>query len=1384
MEKKKEKESFVNSIQIGLNPSTPNNEVNKILYNFQHQVNAFIFTKYQLAEIPDIFRLIWKLLLTTAGNQSSTTRLASYRATGAFLTRVTPYYPDKVHESFSDVAINATIDFKSSAIIASSFAFLSTFFAAPLLPKFIKTTPVFHHFSSNDPAFSEHLAVIISNLGHLGTEWLKNLLQFFLERVEDSQSRYIIRAVSAIIGHNPKLYIGLVLEWVLTKGPNDIAKYISFLSFLIAPHINEIYDIDLFPIAKAAAQIIGEGKANFTDTDSSFQLLSVHSSSFNVDINENEETDTSSKFQIIVTQTAEPHEKIEISLEQSNSLKRPSFYMMKLPLSILKPNPDDSVLILGAKFKSIASYKEFDATEVFNIYEPYLASEYNETVSSAIQGLSLCINRFLEAVPPERLANPLRRILFTKTVSWYHSFDILRVIKNVNPKLFVEKLGKEFFIELLNCLIGFCFCENESLSHQSISVLTDLTTQSNYSTVVKTVVQRTDFFDSLLLKRAASTITSILLKYTSNYILGVESTVPEFQVKISELDLFSSKLIEASQIYFDHILTTTEIMNFFAVYDIDNSNNQLKQIINAACSIVLSSVEVVSGQEIDNPPFTLENYKFFKSIVETDIFNRNSDIITEDNKDFKSYISPMRASLLCAFKYIKLDDAIFIANISHQLFPLECSRYYSQKWSDLSEKQKNKMLSRITNFLQYVSNEQVHIEWCKICMNEKNLKSQNFLDAIESLKQMAEYYLSNVFESNPSVAAVYCQFLNYTNKENQKDIIQKYLSEITLQDCYKIAELYPDIISYSPDLFSEYHPSCTQSEPNQTDNQSEILNKIVPTVLPSDINTENVHAYYEEVVRKNDIKLMKLLIRYANDNNVILNSMNPKLAYSEESNLIADEYLANHINYDSIKDIDLLNDALPKVNGRWGKYYTSIIMTNPNKLVEQLMYAEKNKKSQIINLCKIVSNIQDNKLLNYKTLFDLSSKLILVAKSTNRYRAILKLMNMALQETKPNEVPQDFLAKFIKWIETDFDNLPPDSLSQMLLLFAQKIPFNYDIAVFVKKCFILCGNRTPAFGHLHQILIGLSSNLRLVGRNYILNLPDVLFPCLKSKIPSSFCVGLRLFEQICLSIPPQQIGQLLMRGLEYLMKKYKKFSQYPSVMEQAYRSLMSFITKKDIPQQHLSLFRFLPASTKLDSSSAAFNASIAFLPAILRIITPQNENFKKIYSYCESLFTIPSAFTYANKCLCEWANRIDTDERETLLLNALLTWLTPTNPSNSSNIAGYKETKEIGDWITTYLKYMSPSKTFSVIGFQFMKSITFGNLYPNLLKLYIQNKNDEELCIFLEGISDMPSIECHKIALKLMKNCNKYKEMIQLAYFDHDCEESQKIIDQLKEYIN
>jgi hypothetical protein len=141
---------------------------------------------------------------------------------------------------------------------------------------------IVEHFASPDPTFAESLPGIISKLGHLGADWLKHLLRNCLRAVEDASSRFVLKAIAAIIGHDPSVFILEVLNFVGDR----ITDNLTLLAFLLCSYQASIRDLDLFAVARVACETLGSDQSTPSALDSSLQLLSIKSPSFSVAIGE------------------------------------------------------------------------------------------------------------------------------------------------------------------------------------------------------------------------------------------------------------------------------------------------------------------------------------------------------------------------------------------------------------------------------------------------------------------------------------------------------------------------------------------------------------------------------------------------------------------------------------------------------------------------------------------------------------------------------------------------------------------------------------------------------------------------------------------------------------------------------------------------------------------------------------------------------------------------------------------------------------------------------------------------------------------------------------------------------------------------------------------
>ena len=244
-------------------------DITHLLFEFQTEVTVKHFSEQRL-NIKDDFFSLFQFFAFAAAHDSPTVRLASYRATGAFLLNFFPYFPEEIQSTFSDFSMASTIDLRSTGIIAASFAFITKFIAIPNLQPYLDITPVFHHFTSSDPTFTEYISVIVSNLGNLNSDWFNTLLHSFLEKTLVSNERYLFKAISAIVNHRQDELLPELLH------SSENISLISYVLSTLNGAVNNLSPKDYYIISKQPFLSLNNPSSNPSIVDSSFSVLSLN----------------------------------------------------------------------------------------------------------------------------------------------------------------------------------------------------------------------------------------------------------------------------------------------------------------------------------------------------------------------------------------------------------------------------------------------------------------------------------------------------------------------------------------------------------------------------------------------------------------------------------------------------------------------------------------------------------------------------------------------------------------------------------------------------------------------------------------------------------------------------------------------------------------------------------------------------------------------------------------------------------------------------------------------------------------------------------------------------------------------------------------------------
>lgn len=1255
--------------------------------------------------------------MTTSGNPSSNTRLASYRATGTFLTRITPYYPKLMHESFSEVTLNSTVDVKSSAVIASTFGFISTFIARNDLDIFLKTTPVFHHFSILDPQFSDHLAPVISNLGHLGIEWHKNLLHSYLEQISGVPSRDLIKAISAIAHNYPKVMLKEIIEFL--KDHSSFSKNLTLLAYLLSNNSNLLVGVDLYPIAETAIQVLSH-QASTADLDCAIQLLSIHSDSFRSKVD-----DEQNGFVHIKIYNYNNSETKECSLEVKLVQSTPSFYLLELPYELVIPNDQDSLLVLSSKFKTLGmiANKMNQVSKIYDIFEKYLGTEYNETTSSAMAGFSLCINKFMKDVAAQRLYSLLRQTIFVKVISWFHASDILNVLKSIDVASFTEKFGDHFFIEVLDTVVQFCFSANEKLSAVSLTTLMDLTTQNNFELVLKTVINHSDIFDSFMFTRTLGIMVAIL---------------SEFPSESQQMSDFIRQVTEASLLYTDSVQILSLIFEFISKAHLDASEPNINQVAHIAFSIVQASIESISGIKWEN--IINNDIKYYTQLIQTDFQGSNTDFVTEPAQDFKSFMDPLKMGLHYLFSLPpKLLEQNMLSQMivkSTRLFPYEVSTYLLKTWDlHLPEKQEL-FINKAVEVIQYVGDNRVQAIWTQICMKAENSSSDyKFKEMIVFLHKFAVFYLNHAQESDLKLAIPFIEFLLSFDTYEDTNTVHSYIS--CCSDKEKSLILSPTIINKFPDIFEGIKPVTPIKKVEIQLGQDKIA-------IPTKFNEIQCQYLFEQIVRTGDLDLLDQLLKLALENKFNLSIKYIKFPPATIP-LVARYLMVSDPNVFST------DEALSKVRTSWRPLCIKKLEQNPNKLVESLLEQEKVKRHVILDLMSTISDIK----YDTNRLEQFAYKILLKAKTLHKFQTALRFMAVTIYERESLSV--SFSTTFIGAIEGKLKEIDSCGLALCLLLISKKMKVDKEFYQFTKKITSLVGRFTVSYEQICMIFVPVYNNNLYFGRSYIADITESINLMLNSDSPSMFIAGATLLEQVALTLPIDQGNQVIAQTHEVIIRKFRQIARLPNIMMQLSKTVCCIILQSRLPTVRMHLINATLNQFKLSPLFASFVDSLRIYPIALRVLLPASEAFQQISNY--SLDLMSSSFRHFIYCTKERITKLknDNDAIETLILDLLLSWVKMTH---SPLTLSY----ELDQFIVLMKPHFTPEHILSIICFQIMKSLDY--FHPVLLsiaKFIKETKISPEIKEIISNAIILLPDGNHKKAFEVLNDQCDYKEAMKLA---------------------
>jgi len=1365
---------FVDTLKVCREGTFNQNEVTNLLVGIQNDVTYKFFRGCTNEQIQNGITEIWKFLLFAASSSVSSVRLSSYRATGSFVIKISPYYPEMINNTFSDVAMFSTIDIQSSAILAATFSFITNIIPTQHLQQFLDKTPVFHHFAISDPIFSEHLATIIGRLKRLGYPWMHTLLCSFMESIHKSSDRYLFKSISSIVSHYPIPLMKAVIEFLHEK--QSVSNHLSLVSFLLSSVEMDFDQLDLFSFADASMSIL-ENFSNCTsvEIDSAFQVLGICTSSFKVIGSVFEENQIKLELQNSSTTRF-----IIISFEQFKN--RPSFYMLPMPIQFLTPLESDGTLLATTKLNTlgILARTPQNTEMVLNIFANVLSKPYDDKTSSCIQSLSNCLGIVYGIKSTFSLLQKiLFGILFSEPTSWFHAYYILKVIKVLTPKMAYDLFGTNGIGRITNVLLNFCFNQNEKVWKEAIDTLSVFIFLTSSEEYFLKVVSRLDIFNESQSKRVLDILLHIMKR---NPDFRNECMIsPTASLLIETFSFFESDLSALCSIFL--FLSENQFSKF--------SSKQLSPLIKKAIAIISASVTLFTGQEFDSS-IDLQLISWANELVLNDMLSKNYDIISSNSLHIEEFLHPLVSSLrfLNAVPINMIEKALVlnIVNKVSLILPQECSELLKRAWPQLPDFDKFYCFETGLNVLQKNSQPSAIGVWCHLFLSFYSSSTEiqlsrfrNMLhEIIGSFFSYHDTLTDDTLVSFICLETVICKDLNHVtvllneiNIKRKNSILKKIgktsptIYEKLTGEKYQLTMIQSGSTLFSQERYLDLDANDIIQKKFYEDfvSKNDYGNFYIKTQLRESYRTfseEDLYKLIDYYIVSNDKYGIQMVFRYMLRNNICLSFKG--ISFPESQAYYAYQYLKK-INSPEIsvfvesfmysKDISL---------------FSTFVLNDPDKYLNSLLNLDKIKKDQLIQLAQVIQRVP----MKIDILYSIITKSIEKSTSTRRYSLVLIVFASIIFMLK--SFPFEWVDFILERLKIIGDNAPSSQMSKLISNITDKVSFDKSVGLkissYIKSIGInTCGNQSVEICCLYKSISQIEPSSRLVQL-----IPDVLTNFLSSSLPSVFTSGVSLLNH-CLGIMPEnQSNEVLRKYINQILERQKEMLNYKNATIATVLLLSRVFTLSSLSSHHFTILRMIERVLPSHNMAAASDY-YCLLSRFIVSSPPQSEYLRYLSSFSETLLTQPMSFVLFShylSALHERAQKINPpQQRDIFITDSAASWLDKIKLYDSV----YLE-EMIYKWIEILLSE-SCEQGLPLVSFQFFKSIP--RFFPLIVALgkYMKKCSNQDrkdvLMSYLKNASAMIQVECHSTALLMFTQGGDMKSILDLARFDKDNDESRAL---------
>lgn len=1346
-----EAEYFVRRIQAAQDDDADQSEITNLLLYIQTNINQAYFAKFPQQESERIFTEIFKFLLFAASHNASNIRLTSYRSTGLFLLKITPYYTRSMWKIFSDVAMQSTIDIKSSSILASSFAFISNEIPLHTLEKFCDTTPIFHHFTISDPIFSEHLASIISKLKRMGLEWMQTLLHSFLTLIQMKNERFLFKSIAAIVTHYPNVLMKEVIEFIMNE--EEPSKFIPIISFILSSVNNiDTANLDLSGIALVVLNILKDHANHIQqEIDSSFQILGVSSNSFSVVYEIKNENLLG-----ITVKTALQADHCDLDITKYRTI--PAFYQMKLPLEILRPTPEDGSLIAQAKIITLGHIALDNQEEYLKILIDSINLTTDDRSAPVCASLALCINKL---IPNLLLSQLFAQIVFQKQQSWYKSFNIMNLIDEVSANTVENLLGPNGIKKVINILYDLSFNPNDKVYKQSPVVLSKFIRSKDLEYLFTKVSSNIDYFDLTAFRRSINLLTVVIKNH------------PEVETKYYSFIIMC--ILEGLENFKGDITLVADIFNFLSLFDLSVlSSVQQTQIANYALDIAAASLMMLNGQK---PEFGSSAASEIQVALEQDLATKNFDIMNGTDVTQENFLSNLYAVLKlflalpteCCY----LPHQLNLANSLLKIFPQESAKLYEKCWKSMTEQEHFTILNSISPSLATMKDFGAIAVWAHLLLTKLPDSASRFVQARDVLHKLSYYAIQHLEIVPDGVLFVFVRYECTVVADINAivPLISQMPQNRRDRMLYKLYNDYPDAYrrlmgNTTPPIIIEEINSM-RSRPN-LNIQYNVDFKFDYTL---DLNCPHIVTQLKNNTFEFNQQILQMLaLHYCRFSNnvalrVLLNyASRAKILLDFDPNYVPHSLLSMVIQYMRIikspKGPDFVNKSLSLSHSR------EVSITSAS-VIQSSFIKEVNKdgikKKGITKVLYAISKVA----LPQKDVFQFVLDCLDPEARPKRFLTALTLATVACHLIpKIDPVWVDNIVRKLQSMQ----DLNVSVLVRFVSAATSKIMTSQTLFDFLKnKVADWAGQRTVESCIAYTALLPLETNQKLLEKTMNDNTQNYI----SAINPSLFSNGVK-YLNACITKSKDGVADSLIKNikLQTIMQRYTEFEKLPFIPENVVLFYSNIMTRPALVQYQKTLLKSFE-SIMPSPASAAFPAMSVIVPKMIAI--GDGDFAKRALAFSDKLNTKPASL-FLMRCqiqiIREEASKMKSFD--TFILDMATEFLTRAHKFDGPYMS---------DILFEYISFITESLGFTdgvqFVVLQFHKYIPrFTSLFVALARLY--NKVDEEKKSLI--LSLLPTVlvtKAHRVAIQCIGNKQKMVEALKLATYEYDCPQSDAIIQKL-----